>query len=312
MTNRLRLGSAIGLGGLPLGQLVVRTWKRMEEHDAMTWAAAIAFYAVFATVPVLALFLIVTVLQLPDLSGFSGRTSGFGHLTVDQLESTLMGLLPHEAYVLVRDQIARIQAAPPVRLLSLGVAIALWTASSLSLTIIDALNRIYGVAETRSFVKLRLTAMIMTLLQGAIMLGSLVSIVAWPQILRGLDLDSGGAAAWLATLLRWVAVVVALLLSFSLTFYVGPAAGRRWLWLTPGSVAGTGVFLVFCFLFRLYVQAFGSYDKTYGSLGGILLLLFWFWVVGLVLLGAAEINRAIEAASLPAKLRRDGIDPRGY
>jgi membrane protein len=281
----------------------------MEEHDAMTWAAAIAFYALFATVPILALFLVVTVLQLPDLSGASGRTTGFGHLTVDQLEATLMALFPHEAYVLVRDQIARIQAAPPVRLLSLGVAIALWTATSLSLTIIDALNRIYGVAETRSFVKLRLTAMTLTLLQGAILLGSFVSIVAWPQILRGLGLDPNGAEAWLATILRWVAVLVVLLLSFALTFYVGPAARQRWVWITPGSLAGTAVFLVFSFLFRLYVQDFGNYNKTYGSLGGILVLLFWFWVVGLVLLGAAEINRAIEAASPPAESRGEGIEP---
>ena len=128
MTNHLRQRSAIGLGGLSVRQLAVRTWKRMEEHDAMTWAAAIAFYALFATVPLLALFLVVTVLQLPDLSGAGGRTTGLGNLTVDQLDATLRSLFPREAYVLVRDQIARIQAEPPVGLISVGVAVALWTA----------------------------------------------------------------------------------------------------------------------------------------------------------------------------------------
>jgi hypothetical protein len=87
----------------------------MEERDAMTWAA-IAFFTVFALVPVLVLFLIATVLQSPDRSNARGRTTGFGHLTVDQLKATLMMLFPQEAYVLVRGQIARIQAAPPVRL----------------------------------------------------------------------------------------------------------------------------------------------------------------------------------------------------
>ena len=76
MTDRARPRLSLSLNGLSARQLVIRTWKRMEGHDAMIWAAAIAFYALFATVPSLALFLVVTVLQLPDLSGSGGRTSG--------------------------------------------------------------------------------------------------------------------------------------------------------------------------------------------------------------------------------------------
>ena len=185
----------MSLGGLSLRQIAVGMWKRMEEHDAMTWAAAVAFYAMLATVPFLALVLVGVVLRLPDLSGAGRRTTGLGHLTVDQLEATLRSLFPDEAYVLVRDQIARIQGEPPLALLSLGAVIALWSASNLFLVVIDALNRTYGVKETRSYVKLRLTAMAMTLLQAACLLGSLVAIVAWPQILRVLGLGpqrSGG------------------------------------------------------------------------------------------------------------------------
>jgi len=291
------LRSSLGLNGHSVRQLAVRAWERMEEHDAMTWAAAIAFYAMFATVPLLGLFLVVTVLQLPDLSGASGRTTGLGNLTVDQLDATLSSLFPREAYVLVRDQIARIQGEPPVGLISLGVAVALWTATSLSLTIIDALNRAYGAEETRSFVRLRLTALALTLLQGTVLVGSLVAIVAWPLILRGLGLDPHGVVAWLATVVRWAAVFLMVLLSFAVAFAVGPAARRRWAWVTPGSLAGAFAFLIFSYLFRLYVQYFGAYDKAYGPLGGILVLLFWYWSVGLVLLGAAEIDRAIEAAA---------------
>ena len=149
----------------------------------MTWAAAVGFYAMLATVPFLALVLVVVVLRLPDLSGAGRRTIGLGNLTVDQLEATLKSFFPNEAYVLVRDQIVRIQSEPPFALLSLGAVIALWSSSSLFLVVIDALNRTYGVKETRSFVKLRLTAFAMTLLQAACLLGSLVAIVAWPQII---------------------------------------------------------------------------------------------------------------------------------
>jgi membrane protein len=295
MPNRIRPRTIISLGGLSLRQVAVGMWKRMEEHDAMTWAAAIAFYAMLATVPFLALVLVVVVLRLPDLSGARHRTTGLGHLTVDQLDATLRSLFPNEVYVLVRDQIARIQGEPPVALLSLGAVIALWSSSSLFLVVIDALNRTYGVKETRSFVRLRLTAMVMTLLQAACLLGSLVAIVAWPQILRVLGLDPNGMVAWIATAVRWSAVFLMVLLSFALTFHVGPDARHGWVWVTPGSLAGTIAFLVFCILFRLYVQNFGSYNKSLGAIGGVMVMLFWFWVVALVLLGAAEMDRTIEA-----------------
>ena len=122
-----------------------------------------------------------------------------------------------------------------------------------------------------------------------------MAIVAWPQILRLLGLDPAGAVAWVATAVRWIVVFLMVLLSFALTFYVGPDARHRWAWVTPGSLTGTTAFLVFCILFRLYVQDFGSYDRSFGSLGGVMVLLFWFWSVALVVLGAAEIDRTIEA-----------------
>ena len=171
------------------------------------------------------------------------------------------------------------------------MAVALWTASSLSLTIIDALNRTYGVAETRSFVRLRLTALALTLLQAAVLLGSLVAIVAWPLILRALGLDPNGVVAWLATAVRWVAVFLMVLLSFALTFNRRPRRPAALGLGHAGEPGGSLAFLIFSYLFRLYVQYFGGYDTAYGPLGGIMVLLFWYWVVGLVLLGAAEMDR---------------------
>ncbi len=295
MPNRLRPRTIMSLRGLTLRQCAVGMWIRMQEHDTMTWAAAVAFYAMLATVPFLALVLVGVVLRLPDLSGTDRRTTGLGHLTVDQLEATLRTLFPNEAYVLVRDQIARIQGQPPLALLSVAAVIALWSASNLFLVVIDALNRTYEVKETRSYVKLRLTAMVMTLLQAACLLGSLMAIVAWPQILRLLGWELYGTVAWVAMAVRWFAVSLMVLMSFALTFHVGPNTQRRWTWVTPGSLAGTIAFLVFCILFRLYFQNFGSYDKSLGAIGAVMVLLFWFWVVALVLLGAAEMDRTIEA-----------------
>ena len=80
-----------------------------------------------------------------------------------------------------------------------------------------------------------------------------------------------------------------------------PRRGHRWAWITPGRLTGTIAFLVFCVLFRLYVQNFGSYNQSLGALGAVMVLLFWFWVVALVLLGAAEMDRTIEAGSPTGK-----------
>ena len=126
-----------------------------------------------------------------------------------------------------------------------------------------------------------------------------MAIVAWPQILRVFGLDPHGAVAWLVTAVRWTAVFLMVLLSFALTFHVGPNIQHRWVWVTPGSLAGTIAFLVFCILFRIYVQHFGGYSESLGALGGVMVLLFWFWAVALVLLARPKwIGRSRPAPSI--------------
>jgi membrane protein len=250
-----------------------------------------------ATVPFLGLVLVIVILGLPDISRGGRGSAGLGSLTVDQLESILVYLFPSEAYLLVREQIARIQHDPPWTLLSIGAAIALWSSSSLFLAVIDSLNLTHGVKETRSFIRLRVTAMAMTLIQAACLIGSLLAILAWPLILKWLHVNPDGPAAWVATFVRWSAVVALVLASFAITFYVGPNVQRRCRWITPGSLAGTVGFLIFCALFRLYVEHFRSYDRSLGALGGVMVLLLWYWGVALVFIAAAEIDRTIEAST---------------
>ena len=106
-----------------------------------------------------------------------------GNLTVDELEATLKSLFPTKLTCWSGTRLRGSRSEPPVGLISVAVAVALWVVLSLSLTVIDALNRTFGVAETRSFVKVRLMALAMTLLQRNILLGSLLAIVAGPRIL---------------------------------------------------------------------------------------------------------------------------------
>ena len=303
----LRLREALSLGGLTPKELSLRTWRAIEGHEIQTRAAAVSFYAMLAMVPFLGLVLTFAVQLLPDLTGGSDRSRGIGNLTVEQFEAALEQTLPPEAANEIERQISRLQSEPPVGLISIGLAITLWLASSLFVAVIDAMNRIYGVRERRSFLKLRLIAIFMTVVEAAILVGSLLVIVAWPFILRWFGL--GSSAAFLATIAQYVGVEMMVLLSFALAFYVAPDADQSWEWITPGSLAGSALFLGATLLFRVYVHNFANYDKTYGPLGGVMVLLFWFWISSLILLGAAQMNKVIEEASPLGKNYGQRINP---
>jgi membrane protein len=299
----------MSLGGLSPRELALRTWAKSNEHEIMTRAAAVSFYAMLALVPFLALILTVTVQLLPDLTGLTGHQSQIGTSAAEKLSATIDQALPENAAKVVKSQIAEFQKKkqPPFVLLLTGLAVTVWLASSLFVAIIDAMNRIYGVNETRSFVKTRLTAIAMTFIEAVILVGSLLLIVLWPQIVGWFGMSE--SAALLATTVQWLVVAVAVLLSFALAFYVGPDADQRWEWITPGSLLGTVAFLAASFGFRLYVQHFADYDKTYGSLGGVMVLIFWFWISSLVLLTAAQMNKVIEDASPLGKRFGQKVDP---
>ncbi|HEY2158882.1 MAG TPA: YihY/virulence factor BrkB family protein [Isosphaeraceae bacterium] len=295
MSVPLRLREALTLGGLSVRELVARTWRAMNEHEVTTRAAAVAFYAMLAAVPFLGIVLLLIVQLLPDLTRHAGA-DGIGDRTLSQLETTLGELFPQDITKIVEDQIVRIQKEPPVGLLSIGLLVLLWSASSFYMAIIDAMNRIAGVKERRSYVKIRLVATLMAIVEATILVGSLVAIVAWSWILRKLGLSSTPAQV-LATIALWIGLFVMVLLSFAVTLYIGPDADQRWEWITPGSLFGTVGFLAASLAFRYYIEKFTNYDKLYGSLGGVMALMFWFWISSLVLLVAAQINQVIEDAS---------------
>ena len=294
-----RLKKALNLGGLSVKDLAIRTWKQIGENEIMTRASGISFYAMLAIVPILALVITIAVQLLPDLSG-GADSEGMGQLTVEQFQDWLAEVVPSEANEVIREQIKRMQEAPPVGLLSIGLLLTLWSASSLFMAIMDAMNVIFGVTEARPFWKRRVTAIGMTVVQAVLLIGAFLTIVLWPQVLDAFGLRStpGG---FLATAVQLLIVFVMILISFALTLYIAPNAEQRWEWITPGSLLGTVLFLGASFLFRQYVQNFASYNETYGSLGGVMALLFWFWIACIVLLSSGQINKVIEDAAKAGK-----------
>jgi membrane protein len=184
---------------------------------------------------------------------------------------------------------------PSLPVLSLSIVLSLWTSSSLFMEIIDALNRIYGVKECRPWWQLRLTAASLVMFQCLLVFGSLLIIVFWPQIILRLGLSEVQSTG--ITLIKWALVFCVIVLSFGLTFHVGPAAAKSQKWVSPGAVFGTLVFLAASYGFRIYVQNFANYTTAYGPLGGVMMLLLWFYISSLVLLMAAEMNKLAQIAS---------------
>ncbi len=164
------------LGGVSLPTVAYRTWKRSERHELLTRAAAIAFYAIAALIPFLALVIALSPHWLPWVVRLAG---GGDAAAVDPMEP-LRGLMPSGAFAFVSNQLKELREHPPVGLLSFSLAATLWLSSSVFVAVIDAMNVIRSVHETRPFWKRRLIAMVMTLAQAAILIGSVATIVGWP------------------------------------------------------------------------------------------------------------------------------------
>jgi len=289
--TKRRLWAAFHLGGLSVRELAIRTWDRINRHEILTRAAAIAFYGIAALVPFLAMVITLTAYLLPppvrqQMSGTSRPTGPM---------DDMLAVLPGDAASVVAKEIQRLQEGPPVGLLSFGLVATLWLSSSLFVAVMDAMNRILGVEERRPYWKQRLEAVGMALSQGAILIVSFVTILGWRLILHHLNV--GEFTAVLVTTAHAILVFLIFLISFALALYFAPDADQCWEWITPGSLAGSVVLLVVSVAFRVYVQRWGNYSATYGSLAGIVVLMSWAWLCALTLLTAAEVNKVIKDAS---------------
>ena len=297
-SSRRRLLSAMHLGGLTFREVCRRTWTKINEHEILTRAAAISFYALAALVPFLALVITLSAWFLPRIAWVlpwvKQNAADQGAAAANAI-ALLQNLLPADAASVLGRELATLQEKPPTGIISFGLIALLWLSASLFVAVMDAMNRIMGVQETRPFWKVRLTAMLMTLSQAAILIVAFVTTLAWPQIIRWLGLSQ--TAAVLATMVQGITVFVIILLSFSLVLYFGPDADQRWEWITPGSLFGTLILLCVSLLFRVYVQNWANYGATYGSLAGVVILMSWLWICCIVLLAVAEFNKVIEDAS---------------
>jgi membrane protein len=291
MNNHSEPGTAVWkLGGLSVKDLGRRVIREIQEDDCLGRAAQLAYYFLFALFP---FFLVLTTL--------------LGYLPVpnlmDRLMEMLAGILAGDALQLVQDNVREIVTSQRGGLLSFGILVAIWTSSSAVTAIVDGLNRAYDVEEGRPYWKVRLIAILLTVGISLFIIFSLILLTFGPQI-GGWIADQVGLGtifriAW--NLLRWPVIVGLIILAMALIYYIAPDVEQRWQWITPGSLVAVIGWLLASLGFSFYVNNFGSYNATYGSIGAVIVLLTWMYVSGFFVLVGGEINAEIEHAASSGK-----------
>lgn len=268
--------------------------KDFLDDDMATYAAALSFHLLLALFPF--------IIFLLTLLGSVGLAAFF-----DRLLGQARAALPPDAYQILEQVVGEIRDREGQGLLSLSIVLALWAASAGMRSVTNALNRAYDVDETRPIWQRYPLSVLYTVGLAALILLAAAARLAGPQVVERLTSRFGitGVVATLWTWLRWPAVVALLLLVVALIYYLGPNVEQPFRYVTPGSATAVIVWIVASAGFSAYIERFGDYGATYGSLGGMIVLLLYFFVSGAVLLFGAEINAAIH----PAERMRTGTLP---
>lgn len=270
------------LRGLPLHRVLVRTVREFLNDEMSTYASALAYQMLFSLFPFL-LFLIALIgfLHLPDF---------FSWL---RLQSELV--LPPQALEQVNPVIDQLQQSKG-GLLSIGIVVALWTASAGVRLMMSAMNAAYDVVEQRPIWKRFPLSIIYTVGIAGMLLAAAAFMVLGPQVMAWVA-SQVGMEDFIVTLwmvLRWPAIVILLMVAVALIYYVMPDVKQRFRLITPGSVLAVVVWIIASLGFGYYVKTFADYNAMYGSIGAIIVLLLYFYISAAVLLLGAEMNAVID------------------
>lgn len=252
-----------------------------SADDMTTYAAALAYRLIFSIFP----FLIF----LTALLGFLGAPQFF-----DWMRDQAAYLLPQQAMDAVNRVLSELQT-PQGGLMSVGIALAIWSASAGVMGTMDALNVAYEVKERRPMWKRILVAILYTLALAIMLIVAAALMISGPAFLTWLThyvgLDQLFITIW--AWIRWPIAIFLLMLAIALVYWAAPNVKQPFRFITPGSVLAVTVWVVASVGFGFYVQNFADYNQTYGSLGAVIILLFYFYLSAAVLLFGAELNAVI-------------------
>jgi membrane protein len=285
-----------------------RTAQEFQEDNLTDWAAALTYYGILALFP--ALIVLVSVI------GLIGNPTS----TTNTLTDIVKQLGPDSAASTWEGPIRQLTESRSTAGFALvfGAAAALWSASAYLGAFIRASNVIYETREGRPFWKLRPIQLLVTLamvlvlalmVAGVVLTGPVVAAIAEP-------LGISGTAVSIWKIAKWPVIALVFLLLIAMIYYASPNVRQRgFKWVTLGSVIALVVWLLASGAFGLYVSNFGSYNKTYGSLAGVIILLVWIWITNLAILFGHELNAERERdqelqEGVPGAEREIQLEPR--
>jgi membrane protein len=276
--------------------ILKRTKDDIRKDHLTIVAAGVAFFIMLGIVPAIA--------ALVSIYGLVADPA-----QIQQQFDSVKGVMPAGAHQLLSEQMTRIASSSTAAGwgAGLGILLALWGGSKAVKALIEGLNVAYGEQEKRGFVKLTLTSLILTI-AGTVGLAVLIGLIAFlPPVVRSLGI--GETLQTIAVISRWPLLLLFFMFGLTVLYRYGPSrAEPRWVWISWGAIGATLLWLAVSALFSLYVSNFGSYNKTYGSLGTIVILLMWFYLSAYAVLVGAELNAqmenpaARETAKAPSKL----------
>jgi membrane protein len=275
--------------GMPWRHVLGRTWRGISSDRISLVAAGCAFWATLALFPALSMLI--------SLYGLL-----FDPATVEPQLDQLRPLLPPAAFAMISQQVKTLVSHPATTLrasLAVSTALAFWSASTGTKSMLSALNLAYEEQESRGFLQFQAIGLLLTLcaIIGAVL--GLAMLLFLPVVIAFVGLSAYAQA--LVHIGGFTLLIGFLLLSIALLYRFGPNHKKaRWHWVTPGSLLATLLWLAASTLFSAYVGHLASYDVTYGPLGAVAGVMLWFWVSAYVVLGGAELDAELAAGELTA------------
>lgn len=270
-------------------QLVRRTGAEVIKDDVMGMAGQLAYFFVLALFPAL-IFFVSLVAYLP------------GDMPA-QLVASVGPLLPSSVRGIVEGQIKALTEAEPAGLLTFGLLVAIWSSSAALIAISSTLNRAYDITEGRPWWKVRLIAIFLTLILAIVVIAALGLLILGPMLAAKLGawfgLGPTFVTAW--NIGRWPVIFLLVSFGIALIYYYAVDAEQSWIWITPGSILATLLWIGASLGLQLYLKFAGTMEATYGTLGGAMVLLLWLYVTGIAILVGGEMNAEIEHASPKGK-----------
>ncbi|HWD20200.1 MAG TPA: YihY/virulence factor BrkB family protein [Verrucomicrobiae bacterium] len=275
-------------GGLHCGELALRVIKQFKVDRVAAQSAQVSYYFFFAIFPLL--------LSLTALLGLFAEPGTFLHQAITHYFGAV---LPAGASKMIESELGEISKHSTAGKLSLGLFVAVWSASSGMSAIIDSINLSYCCKTRRPWWREKLLAICLTAVVSVLLILAMALVMYGGQLAHTLASHFGlghpFAVFW--TYAQWPILLASLTVAFSLIYYFAPNIKHsHWNWLMPGTVIGVVLWVAVSLGFRLYLRFFNNYSVTYGSIGTIIILLLWFYLSGVALLVGGEVNSAIERA----------------